>query len=178
MSHGLIAILTGGNLDQITLYKTGEGQCHYTGGYQALVTFSGYLGAVLWGMFIYLGALSSIRTAHQFGVGLSIFVGLSGVLWARDFNTWIILIAIILMLLISLMLVQRKPVQLFVQFIGIFVLVNGIKSLLELLAIPNKGDHVELAHLTSYSKNIWLIIWLFCASLALIYLWRRSAKLN
>jgi len=176
ISHGLVAILTGGNLDQISLKKSGEGQCHYVGGLQWLVISAGYLGALFSGMFIYLGALASPKKAHQFGVGIAVFVLISGILWAKDSDTWVILIAINLMLFLSLLFVQRKPIQVFVQFIGVFVWVNAVKSLLQLLAIPDSGDHVELAKITSYPKQVWLIIWLVTAASVFWYQWKKSSN--
>lgn len=175
ISHGVVALLTGGSIDRISLSASGEGRCYYQGGLQWLVTFSGYLGAIFWGMFIYLGASSSVKAAHQFGVGIAIFVIVSGLFWARDGNTWIILVTINLMLFLPLWFVQKKPTQLFIQFVGIYVLVNAIKSLLELLAIKHVGDHVHLQQLTAIPSYIWLVIWLLSSCAVIWYLWHKSS---
>jgi len=180
ISHGLAAIFTGGSIVKISLKETGAGSCKYNvGAIEWLVIFSGYMGAIIWGMFIYLGASYSAKKANQFGIGIAIFIAISGMLWAKDSETWVILIAIISVLLISLWLVSvlvlhRRPVQVFVQFIGIFILVNTIKSLMQLLAIPDVGDHVELAKITIFSEYIWWLIWIIGSVIALWYLWLKS----
>ncbi|MFQ5534642.1 MAG: M50 family metallopeptidase, partial [Sphingomonadales bacterium] len=53
ISHGLMAIATGGSIVKINLYPNGAGLCTSIGGSPFLIAFAGYFGAVLWGVLIY-----------------------------------------------------------------------------------------------------------------------------
>ena len=53
LSHGLAAIITGGKILQIELFSNGAGLCTTQGGIAFIIAFSGYAGAVGWGVLIY-----------------------------------------------------------------------------------------------------------------------------
>lgn len=52
VSHGLAAILTGGRIDEIRVYREEGGRTVTTGGNAFLITSAGYLGSMLFGVVI------------------------------------------------------------------------------------------------------------------------------
>ncbi len=179
ISHGITALLTGGRIERIVLEASGGGRCEYTNGWQPLVLFAGYFGAALWGTLIYRGATSSTHTAHRVALGLVIFIGVSGLLWASgDFTTWVILLVILLMIFVPLWFVQTHFVQWFLQFLGIYVLISSTRSLVDLLhSSSRQADAARLADLTGYGERFWVILWMFLSIGLLLLLWRK-ARLN
>jgi len=85
ISHGLMAVATGGSIVSLTLNYDGSGYCVSRGGVSLLIAFFGYFGCALWGLLIYLVADSmKPRFAHFFMV---VFLGLlilTMLLWAEN----------------------------------------------------------------------------------------------
>ncbi|HNW44396.1 MAG TPA: M50 family metallopeptidase [Elusimicrobiales bacterium] len=70
-SHGLAALLSGGQVDSITVENNGSGVCWTRGGLRWLVLSAGYLGSMLWGSLILILAC---RT--RFDRAVSVLLGL------------------------------------------------------------------------------------------------------
>src|SRR5262245_25920199 len=49
LSHGLVALLTGGHFERFVVFPNGAGVAYTAGGWRALVIPAGYLGAALFG---------------------------------------------------------------------------------------------------------------------------------
>jgi hypothetical protein len=56
ISHGLAAVLTGGRIDRITVETDGSGVCWTAGGWRFAILPAGYLGSMVWGSLILIGA--------------------------------------------------------------------------------------------------------------------------
>ena len=54
VSHGLMAVLTGGSIDHITLNAQEGGACYCPGGNRFLTLSAGYLGSLAWGVALIL----------------------------------------------------------------------------------------------------------------------------
>ncbi|MFC1744296.1 M50 family metallopeptidase [Candidatus Riflebacteria bacterium] len=57
LSHGLAAVLTGGEIIRIEIVAMQGGVCYFKGGIPFITASAGYLGSLLWGVVIYLTAL-------------------------------------------------------------------------------------------------------------------------
>ncbi len=232
ISHGLVAVLTGGEIVKIHLRLNGGGECHYAGGWQMLVNFAGYAGASLWGAALYVGASSTVtvssrlaigvlllvlisawskliglfallgltgvagysaallagiglyllavslvvRSSHPLATSILVFILLSGVLWVKDAESWLVLAVISLMIFVPLWFVQNRYIQLFVQFIGIYVLVNSTRSALALLSITRSGDDTRMANITKLPEVFWISVWALLSVALLLLLLRRSLR--
>ncbi len=232
ISHGLVAVLTGGEIIKIHLRLNGGGECHYAGGWQILVNFAGYAGASLWGAALYVGASSTatvsnrlaigvlllvlisawsklvalfallglsgvvgysvalavgialyllavsfvVRSSHPLATSILVFILLSGVLWVGDAESWLVLGAISLMIFVPLWFVQNRYIQLFVQFIGLYVLVNSTRSALALLSIARSGDDTRMANITALPESFWVSVWALLSVVLLLLLLRRSLR--
>ncbi|MDD5627741.1 MAG: M50 family metallopeptidase [Elusimicrobia bacterium] len=75
-SHGLAAVLTGGQIEKITVAADGSGLCLTRGGWRWAILSAGYLGSMFWGSLILILAC---RTRWDRAVSLVLGLGLMAV---------------------------------------------------------------------------------------------------
>ncbi len=172
ISHGLAALATGGQVARIELYLTGGGKCFTVGGWSGVISFAGYAGAILWGAAIYLGAQASGASSRWLAIAMSGMIVVSGVLWARDISTIIILIALSSIIYVSFRYVWGSIFPRVMEFTGIYVLVSAVHSPLNLVDGRHRGDGSSLSELTYIPEIIWVAIWIALGVAALIGVWR------
>jgi len=173
ISHGLIAIISGGNIERIEIHALGSGIIFTIGGSRFLTLLSGYAGAALWGSLLVLTVVhAGHRRAHFIAGFLSLFVLLSAVLWARDLITLAILISISALCLLAYRYGANKPVEYFMQFMGAYVILDALKSPLYLIDGRSFGDGASLSRLTQIPEIIWIGLWEAFAMLCVWLLWR------
>lgn len=177
ISHGLAALLTGGMIHNITLSFDGSGVCTTGGGSRFLISFSGYAGSALWGLLIYsvAGALSPKNAKIMVGV-MVLMLGATLLLWARDIPTIIILLVLLLMYALPLVKSLRFSIKFFIQLVGVFVMLDAIRSPLYLLDGRDLGDGASLAQLTGLPEFFWVALWFVIAVGCLYRLWARPVK--
>ena len=177
ISHGLVSLITGGRIHNITLNFNGSGVCTSSGGIRFLVTFSGYTGSALWGLLIYsvAGALSHGK-AKLMVAAMVAMLTLTLVLWARDLPTIVILIILLAMYVMPLYTSLWISVKSFIQLVGVFVMLDAIRSPLYLLDGRDLGDGSTLASLTWLPEIFWVVLWFAIATGGLYLLWHISAE--
>ncbi len=178
ISHGIAALITGGRIHNISLNFNGSGLCTTSGGSHLLISFSGYLGSVLWGLTIYrLASALSKENAKYIVVTIVFLLVIVLLLWARDFTTIVILLILLSMyltpLISSLSIVGAKY---FIQLVGIFVMLDAIRSPLYLLDGRNLGDGAALSQMTMLPELFWIIGWFVIAVGGLLWLWRSVGR--
>lgn len=173
ISHGLMAIVSGGAVDHIELHLRGSGVCYSQGGNGFLTTFAGYTGAVLWGSLLVLTVVhAGSRRAHFVAGALALFVFMAGVFWARDLITISILGIIFVLCLVTYRYGASKPVELFVQFVGAYVILDALKTPLYLIDGRSFGDGAALSEMTHVPEIVWVGVWEAFAVLSVWLLWR------
>jgi hypothetical protein len=177
VSHGLTAILTGGSVDKIHLHLNGSGLCSTQGGNSFLVAFSGYTGAVLWGVLLFsMVDLLNHKSTNIVAMFLAAMIGIIALVWGRDILTWIIL-GVMLALFVSIVKLQdTRIVKSALKFIGIFVLLDAIKAPLHLIDGRHYGDGARLADLTGIPELIWVLVWLVFGLLGAFFLWKKNKE--
>ena len=170
ISHGLAAIFTGGSVKSIELNLMGSGLCTTQGGIRFIVAFSGYLGAVLWGALIYtmvdnMSKKSAVSIARTM-IGMIL---LSALFWGRDLITLLIMAMMILPFVAILKTRSQFLVKYFLQFLGLYVLLDSITSPLHLIDGRRYGDGNTLSKLTGIPEIIWIAVWL-CIGLGTLYM--------
>lgn len=176
ISHGLAAILTGGKIHEIVIRLNGSGYCQYSGGWHGLTAFAGYTGAILAGVAMYLSARmlqkkSAIISALMVGL-----VAITLILYARDIITILILSALIGLFYFSSSDKYSNYFNQTEEFIGIYVLLNAIRSPFHLFDGRHIGDGAALSEMTYLPEIIWVGAWMSIGVYALIMLWRYETR--
>lgn len=176
VSHGIAALLTGGNVLRIQLFANGAGLCTTQGGIDFVISFAGYAGATLWGWGIY--RLSSIHQKAAQGFSLLVFFILvsSIIFWGRDLLTWLILGVLAALFLFTIKLKKIHYLQSLMQLFGLLILLNSLSSPAYLLDGRHLGDGAALASMTFIPEIIWVVIWFSIALLALFSLYKSSKR--
>ncbi len=176
ISHGIAAILTGGNVLRIQLFPNGAGLCTTQGGISLFISFAGHAGATLWGWGIYKLASAHQRVAQIFSVLVFILLISSLVLWGRDILTWFIIAVLAIIFLLTIKLNKIHYVQRLMQLFGLLILLNSLSSPSYLLDGRHLGDGAALASMTFIPEIIWVLIWFSIALLALYSLYKSAKK--
>jgi hypothetical protein len=82
MSHGIAAVLTGGEIQRIELSPQLGGVCYTSGGWRFAITSAGYLGSMLWGGIILVAAARTRLDTHIM-MGLGLFLLAMGLVYVR-----------------------------------------------------------------------------------------------
>lgn len=177
ISHGIAALLTGGSIHNISLHFRGSGLCTTSGGSHFLISFSGYLGSVIWGAVIYSTAsVLSNNKSKYIVMAIVAMLSLVLVLWARNISTILILLVLLAMYLLPLFTKLGVAAKYFIQTVGIFVMLDAIRSPLYLLDGRDLGDGAALSKLTWLPETFWIIAWFLIAVGGLYGLWISAAK--
>lgn len=171
ISHGIAALISGGNIISIQLFANGAGLCTTQGGSRFLISFFGYGGAIIWGGLIYSFAGHHQRFAQIFSGFITLLLFISILLWARDLLTIIILVVLLIMFALTIKLQKLKILQMLMQLFGLLVLLNSLFSPLYLLDGRNLGDGATLSNITYIPELVWVAIW---SGLALLVLYALS----
>jgi len=177
ISHGLAAILSGGQIHNIVLNFDGSGTATTSGGVRFLVIFSGYAGSALWGFLIYgvATALSHTR-ARLMAWAMVAMLGVTLLLWARDLSTIVIMSVLLVVYGLPLYAKLWISIKYFIQLMGIFVMLDAIRSPLYLLDGRDVGDGAALARLLWLPEIFWVALWFAIAVGCLFLLWRLSTE--
>ena len=175
VSHGLVAILSGGSILKIVLYifpGRQAGLCYTTGGISFLVAFSGYAGAVLWGTLIYqMADRFSQKISRFLSLTLALIIGITAILYGRDVSTWVILLILCTIFSVIAKFQNDLRIKIILKFIGIYVLLDAITAPLALVDGRHIGDGAQLSDLTGIPEIVWVFIWLIIGFVGIFYLW-------
>lgn len=169
ISHGLMAVVTGGSIARIELHLRGSGMCYTLGGVPFLVSLAGYAGAVLWGALLYLAVtLANQRVVRILVVGFGLLIVGVAVLWVRDLISMFILAMILGLIVVAYSAGRYRLSQLAMRFIALYVMLSAALTPLNLIDGRSLGDGDALATLTSIPEIVWVLIW---EAIALWALW-------
>jgi hypothetical protein len=179
-SHALAALLSGRELSSISISFDGSGFIEHRGnGWlgQTITSFSGYLGASIWGFLIYVSALYKQKWIKIFLIMFVLFF----VIYSKNMTTVIILISIAGTLFSLWKFVPDTFSSLILKFIGVFINVSAIYSPTYLFYYSDSGDHISMSELTLIPSIVWITIW---ATLSILLLYasfkitNKKQKLN
>ncbi len=179
LSHALVGIISGADIEQIKVFSNGSGVTPMRGGAIVLVGSAGYLGAAFGGAAIILGS------AHEPGARLTLrivagcLVG-SMLFWVR--GDWVGVASGLFWIaaLIGLSFLRGPWLLFAAQFIGIQQCLSSFRSLYVLLEISAMGegrsDAALLASETHIPAMVWSVAWVLVsvllATVALRRVWR------
>ena len=160
LSHGLMAVLTGGSIVRIDIDPRIGGTCLTQGGWPFFVVSSGYIGSLLLGGTILLLAVRQ-RAAHILAWSIGIGVLLVTVAFVRNgFGLFFGIAFGIAMLALARYLPQRALVVA-LQYLGgmsaLYAVVDVKEDLLTLQ--PRLTDAAILASMTGIPAIVWGVLW-------------------
>jgi Peptidase M50B-like len=175
ISHGLMALATGGAIDYIQLDPRQGGACMCSG--NAFLTLSaGYLGSLTWGILLVLAAQSK-RINSRWVTGLIGFtvVGLTIAYVDGLFGVGFGLVAGVALVLAAKKLpaLWNQRVLMTLGLTSVLYAVLDIKS--DVLDRPElQSDAAMLGDLTGIATQVWGVLWIAIALLAIAWLLHRS----
>lgn len=181
LSHGLMALVTGGKIIKISLDWMEGGYCLSNGGNFLLIASAGYIGSLLWGCLFLI-------VSNKFGKGkillqsiVTIFA-ISVLLYIRNAEGLAICFGLILLIKLVLKYIKNETaINAIASYIGLsscFYAILDIKD--DLIDRANQGfpsDASQIAKIISVSPIVigvvWFIIALFVTYKALMYIQKK-----
>jgi len=188
LSHGLVALLTGGAFLRFVVFPNGEGVAYTAGGWRLLVIPAGYLGSALFGAsLIHLGRSVRWSRAAMAALGaavllLSLRYGLPSIATVQ-WSSGVITVVAGLAIGAGFLWVARKAATAWVLFLTNLVAIQaGLTAFSDLFALIDLSsrfagapatDARAMSELTLVPALVWAVLWAL-AALALIgaALWR------
>jgi len=175
LSHGLMALLTGGRFLQFTIDPNISGLATTSGGWRWLIIPAGYLGAALFGglLLVLTHRSPGSRERRWLAMGLGLFFALMTLLFARNLTAIIVGAASAAALLGLGRYGPRLWLSFGLNLLAIQCALNALDSLMDLFRL-NAGpfqlsnDAQAMADLTHVPAPIWAILWSLAALAALI----------
>lgn len=178
ISHGAVAVATGGTIEQIQLDPRQGGACYCPGGNAFLTLSAGYLGSLGWGLLL-LAAAGARRFPPNWVVGAAGFVvaaltflyvkGAFGIAFGLAFGAALMLAAW------KLGRRWQKPILTTLGLTSCLYAVLDIKS--DVIDRPElRSDARMLAELTGISTMTWGVVWITVAALVSFLALRRAYR--
>lgn len=167
ISHGIMAIATGGSIQRITLNPRLGGACYCGGGNAFLTLSAGYLGSLVWGGLILEAGRKSGGKAHRVTTALGIFTLAVTLLFVR--SGFGILFGVLFggFLLAVARMVGAQGNRLLLMGLGLtsclYAILDIKSDVLDRPYLPS--DARMLAELTGIPTVIWGILWITMAVL-------------
>jgi hypothetical protein len=176
-SHGLAAILTGGQVNRIEINANQGGVCYYSGGFHFLIISAGYLGSIVWGGIILLIASRTNKDRILAQVVATILL-LVTLLYIRNLFGFFFTLGFSLTLFVISKKASEKFVDLLMKFLGLtscLYVVVDIKSDLIDRSISCSDASVIAKNLGFPQLSIVVgIAWMIFALIILYYILKKS----
>ena len=178
ISHGLMAIATGGSIQRITLNPRLGGACYCAGGNAFLTLSAGYLGSLVWGGLILEAGRKSGPYAHRLTTALGVFTVVVTILFVR--SGFGILFGLLFggALLAVARLVGARANRVILMGLGLtsclYAILDIKSDVLDRPQLPS--DARMLAELTGVPTVVWGILWIAIAVVVSGWLLVRSYR--
>ncbi len=169
ISHAVAAILTGGKIDSVLITNALKGETRTIGGVKFIIASAGYLGSLLFGIFLFISGYRE-KFRKLFSISLAIIFILFA---ANYFEGYLGKIAATLFAAVFMIV----PFYLSQNFNRYFFKIIGLISMLYVLIdikedlftdVYRPSDAQYIAALTSTSATVWSVLWLLI-SLIIIF---------
>jgi hypothetical protein len=172
LSHGLVAVATGGKIEEIRVDADGSGLCITRGGSRFLVLSAGYLGSLALGGLILVLAARSVRDRVIVGLAGVLLIAVS-VLSIRPFSGYGF-ISCTAAGAVLLACARWLPVEANDVILKVIGLSSCLYVLLDLKAIAagrmgSGSDAHALGRVTGLPYWLWGVIWLCLAIAAAVW---------
>lgn len=177
MSHGIFAVLTGGEIVEIHITESLGGTCVTKEGVPFIVAMAGYLGSLGFGAMLFMSAYNrktNLWTSIILVTLLLIFAanyiqGSLGILLSLGFS---------ILLIVSTKYFNKTIHSYIMKFLGIVSCLYVVIDIKEDLILSNNfdSDAQILAYLTGIPAVVWGMLWLAISIIVIIFLTTKSTK--
>ncbi|HNX76610.1 MAG TPA: M50 family metallopeptidase [Candidatus Rifleibacterium sp.] len=163
LSHGLAAVLTGGDIVKIEINANLGGVCWTSGGSRFIVTSAGYLGSLIWGCLILLGAVKT-RFDQQITAALGVLLLGVTLIWVRNLEGIVICGLTGFGLLALAAYTSERVCDQFLKFLGLtsclYVLIDIKEDLIDRSIRGSDAYKIaEMLYLPDWLVGlVWLVI--------------------
>jgi hypothetical protein len=162
ISHGIVAIATGGSIDRIVLDARQGGACYCPGGNAFLTLSAGYLGSLGWGALILTAGQKAGKWTRAVSGGIGVFVLALTLLYVRGAFGFVFGILFAAGLLLSARFLSVGTNRVLLIALGLtscLYAILDIKS--DVIDRPHlPSDAHMLAQLTGIPTVFWGILWI------------------
>lgn len=174
MSHGLVAVLTGGRIVSIELNQYLGGMTTTEGGNTLLIASAGYLGSIAIGVLMFIASFDK-KVSTWFNTTLAILL----IIFAANFLIGLIsqvtALAAAIILIVSPRYFNTLANQIIAQSLGLisafYVLIDIKEDLLS--GVSYQTDANILENITSISATLIGLFWLVISGIVIFYLLRK-----
>ena len=178
ISHAMVALATGGTIEQIVLDPDQGGACYCPGGNAFLTLSAGYLGSLAWGgLLISAGQMKRIDTRWVTGAVGLLVVGLTLAYVGNRFGFWFGLAfgSALVVGAIRLTPALNQGILLTLGLTSSLYAILDIKS--DVIDRPElQSDAAMLGDITGIDTVVWGSLWIVVALLASAWLFQRSYR--
>ena len=165
LSHGLAAVITGGDIVKIEISRQIGGVCWTRGGSRFIVASAGYLGSILWGGVILIIAART-RYDNILGMVTGGLLVLVSLLYIRNLFGFLFTVGFGVFLLIISYAAQNKMTDMLMKFLGmtscLYVIIDIKSDLIDRSNIGSDADTIaQLLGMQSLSAPVgflWIVI--------------------
>lgn len=176
ISHGLVAVATGGFIEKIVLDPQQGGACYCPGGNPFFTLSAGYLGSLLWGAGLLTVAQSRRIKASWVTTVIGVMVVGLSLLYVRSSFGLAFSLAFGALLIVAsrqLSVVANRSILLVLGLTSCLYAILDIKS--DVLDRPHlPSDAHMLSDLTGVPTMIWGVLWIGLAVFVAGWLFRRA----
>jgi hypothetical protein len=164
LSHGLAAVLTGGQIVRIQLTAAEGGLCLTRGGWRFLVLSAGYLGSLAWGVaLLFAGARRRGHSVLLAGVGLLLLA--VTLVYVRSVFGLVYGVLTGAALVLAARKLPEAASQVVLTMLGVVSCLYAVWDIASdtlLRQIP-ASDASALGHLTGIPGPLWGVVWITLA---------------
>lgn len=176
ISHGAVAVATGGTIERIVLDPRQGGACYCPGGNALLTLSAGYLGSLAWGALLLTAARETRRwTRWVTGLVGGMVLALSA-LYVRNLFGILFGVAFGVGLVVAARYLSHAVNRALLTVLGLtscLYAILDIKS--DVLDRPHlESDAYMLGQLTGIPTMAWGVVWIAIALAASVWLFRRA----
>lgn len=177
ISHGIAAILTGGQIIELDIAMDLSGFAKIEGGNSFIIAFSGYVGSFFFGMLIFYSAYKK-NFRNIFLPIISILIIIFLINSSKNINLILIAIGIIILLFLINHFLPHFIFDLILKIQGLvsctYVIIDIKHDVME--SSTTFSDASVLAEMTGISQITWGIIWLLILAVGFFILFRLTFK--
>lgn len=178
LSHGLTALITGGDFLRFVIFPNGSGLAYTAGGFRLLVIPAGYLGTALFGAtLITIGKQPKLTRLALGGIGalmvlLCLRYGIP-TLATHFFSGLLTIVSGVIFGLLFILVAYRTPPAASFFLLHLIAMETAIASFSDLFTlfglsvVPGNvsTDAVSMSELTFLPAFVWSLIWILIAAL-------------